>query len=250
MTRRVHVQSLLAGDFDLSQRESHHLRDVLRVCAGEIVEAFDDAGHLARAKVVHVGRNEVRLHIDAADITTATANPDGPAIIIASAVPKAGRADWMVEKLSEFGASAFVPLSTARSVVKPSGEHKPDRWRRIATESAKQSRRDGVMHIDALMTVPDALEQASGAGAATVWMTPDTSARPVAEVLDECAAAAAARVTIFIGPEGGWAAAEAEEFERRGSIAARFGGTILRTETAAIAAVAWLALRRLKKWSA
>ena len=245
MTRRVHVDSLQSGESVLSDAQAHHVRDVLRSQVGQIVEAFDNAGHVARATVVQIGRNEVRLSVDAADISTPRSDPDGPAIIVASAVPKAGRADWMVEKLSEFGAAAFMPLSTARSVVKPNGENKPDRWRRIATESAKQSRRSGVMRIDALSNVSDALTQAIGGGGA-VWMTPDENAQPIAEVLDQFAAARC--VTIFIGPEGGWDGKEADEFKRRGAVAARFGrSTILRTETAAIAAAAWVLHRRITK---
>jgi 16S rRNA (uracil1498-N3)-methyltransferase len=246
MARRVYVQTVQAGETVLSETEAHHVRDVLRIKTGETVEVFDHAGRLADATVEQVGRNEVRLRVEAADITAEPRDPAGPAIVIASAVPKAGRADWMVEKLSEFGAAGFVPLSTARSVVKPSGENKPDRWRRIATESAKQSRRSGIMRIDVLMTVPEALAQATGAGAAAVWMTPAHEAEPLAEVLDRCAVESLTRVTIFIGPEGGWDGNEAAEFSRRGATAARFGETILRTETAAMAAAAWIALRRFK----
>jgi 16S rRNA (uracil1498-N3)-methyltransferase len=163
---------------------------------------------------------------------------------VASSIPKGGRADWMVEKLSELGAAALVPLTTARGVVKPAGENKADRWRRIATESAKQSHRVGVMRIAAVSSVDDALASAVVDGESAVWMTPDENAASFADVMDE--RAGQKRVTIFIGPEGGWDEREAAGFRRGGAAAARFGRNILRTETAAITAAGWVALRRLK----
>ena len=82
---------------------------------------------------------------------------DGLSWTVAAAVPKGERADWMVEKLSELGCHAFVPLLAERSVVQPKGTGKRDRWLRLATESAKQCRRRGVMRIESPTTLDELL---------------------------------------------------------------------------------------------
>src|SRR5687767_15989799 len=86
------------------------------------------------------------------------AGPRGLDWTIAAAVPKGDRADWMVEKLSELGVEEFIPLASARSVVLPEGRNKRERWVRIATEAAKQSRRGGVMRVGELTPVAEALK--------------------------------------------------------------------------------------------
>ena len=88
----------------------------------------------------------------------------------------------MVEKLSELGAAAFIPLITARSVVHPEGRGKRDRWQRLATESAKQSRRVGVMRIEELTKLEDALAAAAGAG---WYLSPGDDAVGVSEAVAE-----------------------------------------------------------------
>src|SRR5205823_5762281 len=143
-------------EIKLDATQSHHARDVLRLSDGAVVELFDNAGAVARGQIVAVDPHVV-VRVES------IANGVDPSleIVVASAVPKGERADWMIEKLSELGVSKFTPLATARSVVHPRGTGKMQRWRRIAVESAKQSRRAGVMRIDELMDLSDALERLS-----------------------------------------------------------------------------------------
>src|SRR5678816_394715 len=112
------------------------------------------------------------------------------------------RADWMVEKLSELGVLEFVPLAAARSVVLPERRGKRDRWLRIATEAAKQSRRAGVMRITELAPLDDALVRAKAAGAAWFLSTEEEYATPIGEAVGRTPPRNG--ITAFIGPEGGW----------------------------------------------
>lgn len=234
MPRRIHTTLPLrpGATITLSEREAHHARDVLRLCTGEIVEVFDDAGAIASGTIVSSDSGGVIVRVDepaahaAADVAIR--------LTIAAAVPKGDRADWMIEKLSELGVERFVPLAAARSVVLPEGKNKRDRWIRLATEAAKQSRRRGVMRIDELTKLGDALHDASAAGPC-YHLSTAAGARPV---LDIIAQTPAVSLTAFVGPEGGWTDDEIAQFTAVGAAGVKLTSTILRVETAAIAIAA------------
>jgi 16S rRNA (uracil1498-N3)-methyltransferase len=158
----------------------------------------------------------------------------GLALTIASAVPKGARADWMIEKLSELGVARFVPLMTQRSVVHPEGKNKIERWQRLAAESAKQSRRAGVMSIDPLTPVADVLKKFAGRAA---YLSTAAGALPPSSIFHPPSSS----LTLLIGPEGGWSDDELAGFAARDLTALTLGATILRVETAAIAAAAVVA---------
>jgi 16S rRNA (uracil1498-N3)-methyltransferase len=229
--RRVHTPHLYVGRIELDQAGSRHARDVLRLEVGAEVEAFDDAGGVARGTIVTL-EPVVAVQVDAIDAGDATVTD----ITVAAAVHKGDRADLMVEKLCELGVARFVPQAAARSVVLPEGKNKRERWTRLATESAKQSRRRGVMRIEELTKVPDAIAQATATRALVLSTAAD--AKPVLEAV----AGAPPRVTLFIGPEGGWTDDELRLFDRHGVAAVKLTGTILRIETAALVAAAVVAV--------
>lgn len=157
--------------------------------------------------------------------------------VVASAVPKAARADWMIEKLSELGADAFVPLATARSVVHPEGKNKLDRWRRIALESAKQSRRPGVMQVEEMAEVGDFIKRLSTDRREGWYLSTGLGAVPIAKAV----AGGPTELALLIGPEGGWTIEEEGMFEANALTGVSLTGTILRVETAAVAAGAVVA---------
>jgi 16S rRNA (uracil1498-N3)-methyltransferase len=229
--RRIHVALVHAGPIALGEREAHHVRDVLRMAAGDAVEVFDDAGAVGSGTLTAVTPSAVVVSVDA--VREATPLPFH--FRIASAVPKANRADWLVEKISELGAEAFIPLATARSVALPEGAGKLQRWQRLAAESAKQSRRAGVMRIEPLTPLDKEVDHAIGAGDAWSLSTgPD--AMPV-----QAMPHGQSVLTAFIGPEGGWTAEELALFKRSDVPEVSLTPTILRVETAAVAVAAVLA---------
>jgi 16S rRNA (uracil1498-N3)-methyltransferase len=153
---------------------------------------------------------------------------------IAAAVPKAARADWMIEKLGELGVEAFVPLITRRSVVSPKGSAKNERWNRLAAESARQSGRAGVMRIEPLTDLARLMERA-GAEGIVIW---HLSLVENSVSIFELVRTLPPVLSVLVGPEGGWSPEESAAFAAAGIAGARLTGTVLRVETAAVAAAA------------
>lgn len=235
LMRRFHVPRAEPGVLVLDRRQAHHARDVLRLSSGDDVEVFDDDGRRAQGRIVRCSPREVVVEIGEA----LAAAPSPLEVIVAAAVPKGARADWMVEKLGELGVSEFVPLIAARSVVHVEGRSKLDRWQRIAQESARQSRRAGVMRIASPAPLVTAIDSARGAG--WYFCTEGPSLRPMADAVASLVAAPTPQLWLWIGPEGGWTLEERDRFERAGLTPVSLGGTILRVETAAVAAAAVVA---------
>jgi 16S rRNA (uracil1498-N3)-methyltransferase len=226
MIRRVHIEKLRVGRIQLSEDQAHHLRDVLRLTVGERVEAFDDAGLTAPATVVQADSAGVVIEATAPHTTKPRR-----VLTIASAIPKGERADWMIEKLSEIGVDRFIPLACARSVVLPRGANKADRWARIAVESAKQSRRGGVMQIEPLVDLGAFMGSIRLPG---IFLSTTDAPR----LLDQTRDNTSESLTLLIGPEGGWTPEELHRMSAAGMSSARLTDTILRVETAAILAAA------------
>jgi 16S rRNA (uracil1498-N3)-methyltransferase len=231
VVRRIHTSALRGpGELTLSEGEAHHARDVLRLRSGDVVELFDDAGATARATILTSGAGGVVVRVDRPS-PAAAADEVAVRLTIAAAIPKGDRAEWMIEKLSELSVARFIPLATARSVVLPTGKNKHQRWTRIATEAAKQSRRRGVMRIDELTNLDDALAAASAAG--VCWHL--STAPGAAPVLKLIAQPPPQALTAFIGPEGGWTDEETARFQSACATGVALTPTILRVETAAVA---------------
>jgi 16S rRNA (uracil1498-N3)-methyltransferase len=235
--RRLHIDALRAGSVELDRDEAHHARDVLRLKVGDGVELFDDTGHVARGAIERCDAGTVVARVEQIVAQTTTTG-----ITIASAVPKGDRAEWMIEKLSELGVDRFIPLSTARSVVHPTGKNKRERWQRIAIESAKQSRRSGVIAIDELTPVDRVLENERPA----LFLDIDPHVPSLLDHLPSEFSTPKSRVTLLIGPEGGWTDEEVARMRAAGLTGVRLTATILRVETAAVAAAAIVATWRAR----
>ncbi|HZL36804.1 MAG TPA: RsmE family RNA methyltransferase [Tepidisphaeraceae bacterium] len=268
MARRIHVPQLQVGEILLADGQAHHVRNVLRLGDGATVDVFDDAGASTTGTLSHRGRSGAAVRIGRIDNSAGAREFQWT---VCSAVPKGERADWMVEKLSELGTTAFIPLAAARSVVLPEGRNKRERWMRIATESARQSRRTGVMRIEELADVDAVIRRigiatAPGGDAARAeqsqsalaeagelaapamrrrgawFLATQVPAMPIAQAA--LAAASLDELTLFIGPEGGWTPQEISSFIDAGIQAVRLTRTILRVETAAVVTAAVVATSR------
>lgn len=226
--RRVRVAKICLGEVNLEPEVAHHVRDVLRLGRSEPVEIFDAEGGMGAGVIASVDAGEVRVRID--EIRPQAQRPGR--LIVAAAVPKGHRADWLIEKLSEVGTDAYIPLAAERSVVKPQGLAKFARWKRLAEESARQCQRRGVMQIEAMMTPVELIERSSRQGMAMWVMSTARDARPIANQLS----ALPRSLALLIGPEGDWTPRELHDFERAGAIALKLTESILRVETAAIVA--------------
>ncbi len=221
--RPVDGRARLEGD------EARHLIKVRRVAVGESVELFDGRGHRYRAEVATLGRDLVDLAV------LALADPDPApalALTLATAVPKGDRFDWLIEKATELGVARLIPLVTERSSVDPRSA-KLERLRRVVIEASKQSRRDRLMDLDP-PTPWSSLVESPGSG---LRLLAHPGGRPIAAVGPELSRGSA---LVAIGPEGGFTPAEVGRAEAAGWGLVGLGPTVLRVETAAIAATAAL----------
>jgi 16S rRNA (uracil1498-N3)-methyltransferase len=212
--------------------EAHHLARVCRLGPGTLVEVFDGRGGSVAAEVLNVGRAQVELLIKG-DLVHDP--PAACALTLATAAPKAQRLDWLVEKATELGVERLVLLTTERSVVEPRAG-KVERLRRLVIEASKQCGRSRLMEIE----TPQPVFTYLAAETASVRVLAQPAGLPPAAwpQID-----VGARVALAIGPEGGFTEGECAAARAAGWQAIGLGPTILRVETAALAACAALMLR-------
>jgi 16S rRNA (uracil1498-N3)-methyltransferase len=219
------------GDLFVVRGEERRHLAVLRVRPGERFLATDGEGRELLLETERVSRSEL-----AARIVEERSLPPGPGhgLTLAVAPPKGARMDIAVEKATECGVGRIVPLSTERSVVRGrDASERVARWLRIAGSATAQSGRSRVPEVAPFTSLADALDAAS-AGRFFSRFAPDS--RSIAAAL--AGARAGEPVTVLVGPEGGFTEAETELARRRGALAVSLGPNRLRTETAAVVAVA------------
>lgn len=239
----VEPDALLRDQVILGGDAYRHLVKVLRVAAGEHVVLFDGDGAEADARVLRVGSRDVEVTVTAR--RRAAARTSAPVTLL-QGLPRHDRMDWVVEKATELGVARIVPVRTARTTAGLLG--RPDRWRRIASEAARQCGRIDVPEVAPVTELANAVAVPAGPGERRLvpWEDAGAAAPPLRSAIGMPAAgpggatwqAPAAPVTLLIGPEGGLTAAEVEEAKRHGFEAVTLGRLILRTETAAIATLA------------
>lgn len=236
MPARFFIEGIhAAGDVvTLDAGDARKLTAVLRMRSGDAVEAIDSASTRFRAEL-EIDGTRVR-----ARLTEALPAPErsGPRIVVAQGIPKGQKMDFVVEKLTELGAAAIVPLRSARTVADASPA-KLDRWRRLAKTAAMQCGRADVPPIEEPIDLAGLVARCAAADLALVpWEAADPV--PLRDRLPGLAAGAR-DVVVVVGPEGGFSADEVAALEAAGAHAVSLGRRILRTETAAMALLAMLA---------
>jgi 16S rRNA (uracil1498-N3)-methyltransferase len=218
--------------------QAEHMSRVLRAQPGMQADVVA-GGHVFHAEVAAVSPKEVRFNL----ITELEADPALPLTLIL-AVYKFDRMEWVIEKATELGVAAVAPVIARRTEkhLAQAAEKRAERWRRIAHESAQQSRRSDVPIIFDPMPLATRVRQASEA--TRIVLAEQERTTTLRNALDEAMASAESEMPtleIAIGPEGGWAPSEEALFDANGWRAASLGPRILRAETAAIAALAVVA---------
>lgn len=230
MSQRFHVPELpRSGELTLRGPEAHHLARVRRIGVGESVTLFDGRGLAVTARVTHVGRDEVTVVIEAE--VAEPLDPSGPSIILATAVPKGDRFDWLVEKATELGVDRLIPLRTEHSIVDPGGS-KLERLRRHIVEASKQCGRNRLMELAETVTFRSLLREADERA---IRLLADPLGMPA---LPDPATPDARVYLIAVGPEAGFSEAEVQAAVDAGWQRFRVGRTILRIETAGVALAA------------
>lgn len=228
---------------ELDEDDSHHLTRVLRLRPGEAVGLSDGAGAWRLGRLTPSGvEAEGPISVDPAP---------QPALGLAIALPKGDRGDWAVQKVTELGVDEIIVLDSARSVVRWDGDRASRgtaRLRRIIRQAAMQARLTRLPSLAGPLTVAQLLQPPASAGEAASGVVPPSAAGGAAGWAPGWAAAepgaphgpGLAQPRILIGPEGGWADGELPA----GLVRVGLGPTVLRTETAAVAAATVLGLAR------
>lgn len=224
--------SLTPGEFILEGPEAHHLATVRRIAVGARVVLFCGDGLDYPAEVVAADRKRAVLNVLA---PVAVDRELGFRLDIAAALPKGDRGDFLVEKLTELGATRLIPLQTQRTVVLPK-ENRLANLRHGVIEASKQCGRNVLMQIDSLRPWP---EVAASADLPAIRMILDPGPECTRVSALDTGAIRFAGAAFAIGPEGGFSDEEVVEAERNGWRRISLGPRILRIETAAIAMAAW-----------
>jgi 16S rRNA (uracil1498-N3)-methyltransferase len=231
------VESIAPGEnISLSEDESKHLVNVLRLAPNDEVFAFDGRGKEYRCTVQTAGRNAELKVVE--EVTPAS--PESTLdLTLAIALLKGDKFDLVVQKVTELGVKTIIPVAASRADVRldnSSGARKRvARWQRVALEAAKQSGRAFVPVIKELARFEEVVHDESADKKSLKIMFAERSGQTVSQLMSKEKPASA---ICLVGPEGGWADEEIAEARDAGWKVVTLGGRTLRAETAAISFVA------------
>lgn len=218
------------GVCDLAQDQAHHVARVLRLAAGDALTAFDGRGQEYDAVIARIGKNAVTLHVGEARAV----NRESPLeVVLAQGISSGERMDYTIQKAVELGVRGIQPLTTERSIVKLDPERAARRtahWQAVVVAACEQCGRN---EVPGVMPVASFTGWLAGLPAAPLRLTlaPDAAQRLVE------LGRPTAPVVLLAGPEGGFSPRERDDMARAGFTAVRLGPRVLRTETAALAAL-------------
>jgi 16S rRNA (uracil1498-N3)-methyltransferase len=215
----------------LGPEETRHLRNVLRLREGDLVNIFDGEGGEFLAEVREISKNSIAVLVGQ---RIAPSAPESALVLtLAVAILKGEKFELVVQKAVELGVKRLVPLVTARGDVKPKdAAGRAERWRRIGLEAAKQCGRAALMKIDEPLSFADYLGILKEGVGGEMFFFSERGGESFPDL------SGVEKMTAFIGPEGGWDESEIELAREAGFRVVTLGGRTLRAETAAIAIAA------------
>jgi 16S rRNA (uracil1498-N3)-methyltransferase len=232
MTRRRWIADQVTGKrAALTGEHANHLVRVLRASVGQEFDVSAN-GVVRRARVVSVEGSRVEFELGD-EVPLAPA----PKLTLLLAVFKFDRMEWAIEKCTELGVARIVPAIARRTDAHLAAAvaKRVERWRRIALQAAEQSRRTTPPEIAAPVKLSDAVTLT---GSLRIVLSESEQQLQVRDAIESQSAEREEDTILAVGPEGGWTTDELQGFEQAGWISASLGTTILRAETAAIAATA------------
>ncbi len=215
----------------LRNDEAYHCVKVLRKSAGDRFYAVDGLGMEYLVEVVQLGKDFVECRI----VESLSRPRELPSrITLAQALIKKDHFDLVVEKCTELGAFALIPVETERSLAEP-GQNKLARWQKIMLSSMKQSRRSFLPVLGEIASFKELVQESGGYDLKVIFH--EKSQLSFAEWAGQTAVRPA-ETLILIGPEGGFTDDEVALAAEQGFISLSMGQRRLRAETAAICAMA------------
>lgn len=221
------------GTLPLPEALAHHATRVLRLADGAAVTLFDGAGGECPATLAHLGGKAWQAVVQPR-VARERELPFRLAIV--QALAAADKMDWVIRKCTELGAAAFVPIAAQRSVLRLAGERRDKRlahWQQVAQSACEQCGRNRVPPVAPACTLPEFLVTLPAD--ARLWLCDPAHA---AALSAQPAPTPQETIYLLIGPEGGWTDDELAACRRAGAQPIHLGARVLRTETAALAALA------------
>jgi len=230
MTRRRWIADEVSGNrAALVGPHADHLVNALRARMGQ---EFDIAcaGNVRRGRIISVAGGRVEFELGELIPT-----PAAPSLTIVLSIFKFDRLEWAIEKCVELGATRLMPVIAQRTEahLAAASMKRVERWQRIARQASEQSRRASVPEISRPVRLKEVVMAATGARIVLAESEEEVTLKAALQAYTP-----AGEITLALGPEGGWTDLELTLFLGAGWIAASLGSTILRAETAAVAAAA------------
>ena len=231
--RRFFVDEIRRGAAELTGTDAEHLVRVLRVEPGQVFELSDNHD-LYLAEIELARKSNVTFRV----LEKLPAPEAKAEFVLAPALFKFDRFEWLLEKATELGVSAVHPFEAVRTErgLAQAAVKRRSRWEKIGLESSQQSRRAHLPRIEPVVRLGKILEIEAPV---RLLLDEDSSAPPILQVLPT-ERKTTERIVLLLGPEGGWTQDERDRALRAGWIACSLGPTVLRAETAGIAALAVL----------
>jgi 16S rRNA (uracil1498-N3)-methyltransferase len=229
MTRRRWIADEISGNHAaLTGRHARHLATVLRARLGQEFDIATPNG-IRRGRITRLDPDRVEFELG--EQVPAVAFPN---LTLALSIFKFDRMEWAIEKCTELGVVRMVPVIARRTEARlaAAAAKRVERWQRIARQASEQSRRLRPPEISPPVNLKEAVALPGSTRVLLAESEPDAM---LADVLDSDRSG---EIVLAVGPEGGWTDSELAAFRVAGWRFASLGSTILRAETAAIAATA------------
>lgn len=225
----INRQDIQNNKIVISGKEAHHIKNVTRLNINDRFLGIDGTGKLYTLRIANIS-DVIEAEIE--KISEKIMNM--PRILLACALPKKGRMDYIVEKATELGVSEIIPVITRRTIVKvdkKNNDNKLNRWKSIAVEASKQSGRDKVTDIHNIMDFKDAVLFIGKLGYhKLVIPCLSEGTKNFAELY----IGYKRDIVVLIGPEGDFTREEIDFASDAGFIPVSLGPLVLKVETACL----------------
>ena len=234
----INSKDVFDDNINVTGEDYNHIKKVLRLKCGEIITLSDGEGLEYVTEIVEFGDGFV--HTKVIESFKNTTEPPVK-VTLYQGLPKSDKMDFIIQKSVELGISKIVPVLTERTVVRLDSEKdalkKCERWNRISLEAAKQCNRGIIPKIEIPISFKEAIKQTENKVLSLIPYEKEAK-NSLKQVLERVGSIS--EISVFIGPEGGFAEQEIEEAVSSGLSSVTLGPRILRTETAGIAVLSIL----------
>ena len=240
--KRIFVEDVTGETITIGGGDANHLAHSLRSKRGDKITAVDGAGNCAVVELIDFDRQKITAK-RVSEIQRVVGEQE---IILVDCLPKKNRFDTIIEKATELGVDKIEPLLSDRTIARPNAlreKNKYERWNRIAKEAAEQCARNSIPEIGTIRVLDEWLKEISplAANELLLFCWEREQMVTIRAILSTWLDSHIARkIFVLIGPEGGFSDREVRDIKASGGISVTMGKRILKTDTAAISALAMI----------